>query len=525
MSRKNTYTDEELRRILEESDCEQNNQSDSSDEGGNEAELQITAPPDSDSDDDNDVERNVGPRTGIAPTTERRMKEHDEEEGWIYEIQPLDRQIFSNAENFIHSENIPENADVFTIFRLLVDDNVFDLMVEQTNLYATQVIASNSGGRMNRWKPVNKEEMEKFLGTYLLTGIIRFPTLECYWKKDPIFYHPLLHHINMSYNRFVAILRCWHFVDNTAERDANDRLYKVQPVIDIVMRNCRKLLTPTDCVVVDESMVPFQGRLLIRQYNPNKTHKYGLKIYKVTTDDGYIWKYKVYCGQDPQIANLDKPGSVIVELCEDLLDQGRLIIADNWYTSIPLAEYLLTRKTDLCGTLRKNRKNIPLLVKNKKLKRGEQIAAQKNHVTILKWKDKRDVLMISTCHADEQTMSSGRNPRPKPNMILEYNDRKKGIDLSDELASYYSPIRKTMTWYKKVVVDVLFGVGVVNTVYLYNKLNQQNKCALLQAQMSIVKKLLGINDVQTPAVPTPSTSQIQTHFLKQLDRKDGCRVL
>lgn len=608
MSRKNTYTDEELRRILEESDYEQNNQSDSSDEGGNEAEvnsdvpdfddddsvadpdffpsdvspdrpslnssqvmneninvqqssthsmsneqyldddifdtvlishpstsrvifgdnsndipqqLQITAPPDSDSDDDNDVERNVGSRTGIAATTERRMKEHDEEEGWTYEIQPLDRQILSNAENFIHSENIPENADVFTIFRLLVDDNVFDLMVEQTNLYATQVIASNSGGRMNRWKPVNKEEMEKFLGIYLLTGIIRFPKLECYWKKDPIFYHPLLHHINMSYNRFVAILRCWHFVDNTAERDSNDRLYKVQPVIDIVMRNCRKLLTPTDCVVVDESMVPFQGRLLIRQYNPNKTHKYGLKIYKATTDDGYVWKYKVYCGQDPQIPNLDKPGSVIVELCEDLLDQGRLIIADNWYTSIPLAEYLLTRKTDLCGTLRKNRKNIPLLVKNKKLKRGEQIAAQKNHVTILKWKDKRDVLMVSTCHADEQTMSSGRNPRPKPNMILEYNDRKKGIDLSDELASYYSPIRKTMTWYKKVAVDVLFGVGVVNTVYLYNKLNQQNKCGLLQAQMSIVKKLLGINDVQTPVVPTPSTSQIQTHFLKQLDRKDG----
>ncbi|CAG4944989.1 unnamed protein product [Parnassius apollo] len=289
------------------------------------------------------------------------------------------------------------------------------------------------------------------------------------------------------------------------------------------MRNCRKLLSPKDCVVVDESMVPFQGRLLIRQYNPNKTHKYGLKIYKVTTDDGYVWKYKVYSGQDPQISNLDKPGSVIIELCEDLLDQGRMIIADNGYTSIPLAEYLLQRKTDLCGTLRKNRKNLPLLIKNKKLKRGEQIAAQKNNVTILKWHDKRDVLMISTCHADEQTISTGRNPRPKPNMILEYNNRKKGIDLSDELASYYSPIRKTLTWYIKTAVNVLFGVDVINTVYLFNKLNQQNKCTLLQAQICIIKNLLGMNVVQTPATPAPpapSTSQAQ-HFLKQLDRKDG----
>lgn len=608
MSKKQGYTDEELRRILEESDYEQNDQSNSSDEQENEAEensdvpdfdnddsvadpdffpsdlsserldisqlanshilhpnqthspsqsmpteqlfdsdifegtatshpstsrnffddnsndpshqFQTTVPPSSDSDDDSDTERNTGPRTGIRPTTERGMKEHDEQEGWSYEIHPLDRQIFSSAGDLIHIENIPETADVFTIFSILVDDNVFDLMIEQTNIYAEQLITTNSGGRLRRWKPVNREEMKKFLGIYLLTGIIKFPTLECYWKKDPIFYHPLMHNIKMSYNRFTAILRCWHFVDNTAERDVNDRLYKVKPVIDIVMRNCRKLLSPKDCIVVDESMVPFQGRLLIRQFNPNKTHKYGLKIYKATTDDGYVWKYKVYTGQDPQIANLDKPGSVVVELCEELLDQGRMIIADNWYTSLPLAQYLLQRKTDLCGTLRKNRKNLPLLVKNKKLKRGELIAAQKNNVTILKWKDKRDVLMISTCHADEQTMCTGRNQRLKPNMILEYNDRKKGIDLSDELASYYSPIRKTLTWYKKVAVDVLFGVGVINTVYLFNKLNQQNKCTLLQAQMSIVKNLLGINVVQPPAIPTPSTSQTQ-HFLKELDRKDG----
>lgn len=130
--------------------------------------------------------------------------------------------------------------------------------------------------------------------------------------------------------------------------------------------------------------------------------------------------------------------------------------------------------------------------------------------------------MISTWNADEQTMSTGRNPRSKPNMILEYYNRKKGIDLSDELASYYSPIRKTLTWYKKIAVDVLFGVGVINTVYLFNKLNQQNKCKLLQAQMCIVKNLLGINVLQTPVQPAsaPSTSQAQ-HFLKQLDRKDG----
>ncbi|GBP12717.1 PiggyBac transposable element-derived protein 4 [Eumeta japonica] len=136
-----------------------------------------------------------------------------------------------------------------------------------------------------------------------------------------------------------------------AEKDKNDRLYTGKPIIDIIIKNCKKLLTPRDCIVVDESIVPFQGRLKIRQYNTGKSHKYGLKVYKTTTDDGCVWMYKVYTGQDPQIDNLDKPGSVVIELCEELLDAGRMIIVDNFYTSLPLSEYLLQRKTDLCVKL------------------------------------------------------------------------------------------------------------------------------------------------------------------------------
>lgn len=36
------------------------------------------------------------------------------------------------SKNIVKIENIPENADVFTIFRLSVDDNVLDLMIQQT---------------------------------------------------------------------------------------------------------------------------------------------------------------------------------------------------------------------------------------------------------------------------------------------------------------------------------------------------------------------------------------------------------
>jgi len=72
---------------------------------------------------------------------------------------------------------------------------------------------------------------------------------------------------------------------------------------------------------------------------------------------------------------------------------------DNWYSSYGLAIELLNRKTHLVGTLRSNRKNNPKEVIQKKLKKGDYIAKQCNKgVTVLKWRDKRDVLVISTKH-------------------------------------------------------------------------------------------------------------------------------
>ncbi|KAJ8929353.1 hypothetical protein NQ314_017972 [Rhamnusium bicolor] len=91
-----------------------------------------------------------------------------------------------------------------------------------------------------------------------------------------------------------------------------------------------------------------------------------------------------------------------MSLCEPILDQGRTICTDNWYTSLQLAERLLDRNTYLVGTMRSNRKDIPQEVAKVKLKVGETIAME-NHkgVTVLNWRDKRNVLMLSTKHSNE----------------------------------------------------------------------------------------------------------------------------
>ena len=99
----------------------------------------------------------------------------------------------------------------------------------------------------------------------------------------------------MNRDRFLLVLRCLHFCDNE-EADKSNKLYKMQDFLNICNKNFKNILTPGRVLVTttDESMVPFQGRLLFKQYMPKKTHSYGIKLYKLCTVDGYTLKTIVY---------------------------------------------------------------------------------------------------------------------------------------------------------------------------------------------------------------------------------------
>jgi len=57
-------------------------------------------------------------------------------------------------------------------------------------------------------------------------------------------------------------------------------------------------------------------------------------------------------------------------------------------------------------------------------------------------------------------------------MILDYNNTKQGIDVSDQLSSYYNPQQKSFVWYKKVAKELLFGITVVNTMIIFKTTNK-----------------------------------------------------
>nr|CAH7732308.1 unnamed protein product [Callosobruchus chinensis] len=193
-------------------------------------------------------------------------------------------------------------------------------------------------------------------------------------------------------------------------------------------------------------MVPFQGRLLFKQYNPQKCHKYGIKIFKLCSEGGYTWNMSIYAGREKQ---------------DDLLS---------------LAHILLDKKTHFLGTLRNNRKGNPPEVIQNKLKKGEVIARENERgICVLKWRDKRDVLVLSTCHSDEMVHVQRRGiPIQKPKAIIDYNSGKSSIDLSDQMSSYSTALRRTIRWYKKLAIEVLLGTSIVNSHFIFKQVEQSD---------------------------------------------------
>ncbi|XP_048508002.1 piggyBac transposable element-derived protein 4-like [Athalia rosae] len=345
----------------------------------------------------------------------------------------------------------PSNITAGEALSLFLNEKVIDLVVKETNRYAKNKLDHNTSSahaRMNRWKPTNCEEMKIFIGLLLWMGLVQVP-LTKYWSTDSLYNFPFPRS-KMSRNRFELLLSNLHFANNEAIQ-CNNRLGKVLPLVEILTNNYQQIYLPGSEIVVDETMVPWRGRLIFRQYIPTKSHKYGIKLFKLCSTEGYTWSTKIYAGRDSSgIQRVGMAENVCFELINKLLNEGRTLYIDNFYTSYELA-------------------------------RGEIISREDdNGIVVLKWRDVRDVRILSSKHAPVMVPVSnsstlrGRPPKMKPLAVIAYNTGKSGIDRSDQMASYATTIRKSIKWYRKLAIHFLIGTSVVNAHVVYQKATNRN---------------------------------------------------
>ncbi|KAF2905975.1 hypothetical protein ILUMI_00206 [Ignelater luminosus] len=404
----------------------------------------------------------------------------------------LKRFHFTENDIGIKSEFYEEykNKDPYDFFKIFVTDSIVKHMARQTNMYAKQTARriKKSKGHVKAWIPTNCAEMEKFLGIILWMGLMKLPRLKAYWSTSILYATKIKH--AMPRHRFEQLLQMWYFNGNKGGDIHNAKLRKLTPLVQKLTERFQYVLKPGSDVCIDETLVPFRGCLESNQYRKDKRHiTFGIKMYKLCTSRGYTYNLKIYCGKTREES---ASTNVVFSLMDTLLDTGRTLYTDDYYTSVSLASQLLQRKTHLVGTVRSNRKYNSKSVVNKELKKNEVFAEESGTgIVMLKWRDTHDdVLMLSTQHKVDVVPVRQRGKEiNKPQAVIDYNKSKSCVDLSDQLESYSHCLGKGTKWYRKLAVELIFGPALVNS-YLMFKDVTHSKISITEYKEKLALTLL-----------------------------------
>ena len=208
---------------------------------------------------------------------------------------------------------------------------------------------------------------------------------------------------------------------------------------------------------------------------------------------------------------------IVMQLMEKYLGNGHHVYVDNFYTSPTLFTSLWNASTGACGTLRCNRTGTPEVMKKPpRMAKGDMITATEGRLFFLKWKDKRDVNMLTTLHDDSvitkrrrtSGVPGGFEEISKPVAVEMYNRYMGGVDKLDQLLAYYGFSQRTFKWWRKAFFT-LFDIAIINSYILYTLSTQSNrKKSHLHFRIELAKQLL--HEASHP-VPSPSVQLLTSH--------------
>ncbi|XP_055928585.1 piggyBac transposable element-derived protein 4-like [Argiope bruennichi] len=270
----------------------------------------------------------------------------------------------------------------------------------------------------------------------------------------------------MSYKRFLFLLRCIRFddIDTGAERRKSDKLAAIRSIWDSFVQNCLKSYNTSEFVTIDEMLHPFRGRCSWIQYIPNKPAKYGIKIFALCDSKTYYCSnMEIYIGKQPPgpFAVENKPLDIVKRLVMPIENSNKNLTTDNWYTSFPLVVYLLEKKITFIGTVKKNKKEIhaEFLPRKHRIVGTSIFGFQKNK-TLVPYVPKKNkaVVLVSSLH-DKAEIDGDSG---KPEVILDYNMTKGGVDTCDKMCSAYSVSQITRRW-PLVLFYIMMNIAGINS--------------------------------------------------------------
>ncbi|XP_047661136.1 uncharacterized protein LOC125139776 [Tachysurus fulvidraco] len=221
----------------------------------------------------------------------------------------------------------------------------------------------------------------------------------------------------MPRDRFISIMQHLRFddKDTRAERVKTDKFAAISYIWTRFNKNCAESFTPGEHMTINEQLFPTKVRCPFSRYIATKPGKFGINFWMATDlETKYVCSASPYLGKEPSCQKGERLAeSMVMNLMEPFLDDGRNVTTDSFITSPSLSHRLLQRKTKLLG------------------------------------------------------MAQVRNGRRrKPNMKTDYNHMKCGVDVLDQMARMYSVRAPTHRWPVAFFYNML-DLAAVNAYILY----------------------------------------------------------
>lgn len=392
-------------------------------------------------------------------------------------------------------------------FKMFFDDTLIRKICNWTNSRADLYFATHPGkrGKVNslKWHNVTPDDMYIFIALLINMGICKLPKMSQYWQNDwlirgsPVFCKEV-----MSRDRFLSIMKFLRFSSPKNMRKDDPRT-RIEEYLDELRERSQTVMQPGKHIAVDEALIIWRGQLGFRQDIKNKREKFGVKAFVLCPSDeewkGYSWNFHLYYGKDPY--TVEDPGAsglsvleqIVVFLMKDLLNSGRHVLTDNWYTSLRLADYLESQRTLLTGVIR-NGRGPPTEVQDMKLDKKQSVFARKGNALVVKWMDKKEVCVLTTkytANLSEHTKTYFGNQTVffnRPLHLEKYNQKMGSVDLADQLLEPYHYDRKSLAWFKKIGIHFMFRIAL--NAFIAHRNVCRGATAFLHFLETLAKELL-----------------------------------
>ena len=321
----------------------------------------------------------------------------------------------------------------------------------------------------------------------ILNGLCEKSEIQNYWAKWWITATPGYKKV-MPRDRFEVILTFLRLENNDnhvpRSQDGHNRLFKIRPLIDLLVPKFGQLFYPRKQLAFDEMTIAFKGRNIMKHYNRNKPDKWGYETYVLSeSNSAYVVDWLLSTGkQNPGQLEDDDENTLIThrivrQMMRPSFGQSHALYVDSYYSGVPLANEPGQNETGVCGTVDVKRRGMPQTLNKKNLplcKGDDPVFMRNGKLLALARHDVKRVRMLTNIYGNDCVMKqicskeseNGFRDVKKPYCMDRYNQFMEGVEKTDQrMKTYLFPHRSTK-WYPRIV-SCLLSITTVNAHILY----------------------------------------------------------